>query len=54
MISGIPFVSLPDLQNEAHAKLPVITLGWRLGHVNALHRADLSAKTTAFTGLEIH
>jgi len=53
-VSGIPLVSLPDLQVEAHAKLPVIALGWILGHVNGLHRADLSAKTTALTGLEIH
>jgi len=53
-VDGITLVSLPEPQDELRTKLLVIALGWSLGHVNGLHRADLSAKTTALTGLEIH
>jgi len=51
-VDGIFHVSLPELQEEPEAKLHVVTLGWSLGHVNGLHWADLSAKTTALTSPE--
>lgn len=52
-ISGIPLISVPDPQDETHAKLSVIAPGWSLEHVDSLHRPDLSAKRSALTGLEI-